>query len=449
MSCRILWAVALVVAALLQTQVSPVAADTASATTITAIVVGGAHACALTSEGNVWCWGANADGQLGNGTTTDSSVPVYVSGLPHGITAISGGGRHTCALTSNGRIKCWGHNDSGELGVGTTISSSVPMDAIGLTSGINAIAAGGDHTCSLTSDGAVKCWGADFSAGLFTATTPYASVPFDVVGLADGVAAVSAGDFHTCALTDGGLVKCWGNNDYGQLGDGTTTGSAIPVAVAGLPTGILAIAAGVEHTCALTRSGGIECWGANYWGQLGNGTMSETGVLTPVGVQGLSTGVIAIATGSAHTCALTSAGAVKCWGYKYMGALGNGTTGRAGFPTPVDVVGLSSGITAISAGSGLACALTSGGAVKCWGANYFGGLGDGTTRDSLVPVDVDFAAQRPPLTDAAVAGSHEGPADIPLLPVLAGLGGGIALLARRRVVPAPHPVEGKQTDPGS
>jgi alpha-tubulin suppressor-like RCC1 family protein len=331
----------------------------------TAIAVGGQHTCALTIGGGVKCWGNNTHSQLGDGTATSRTTPVDVIGLGSGVVAIAAGGWHTCALTAGGGVKCWGSNSHGQLGDGTATSRTTPVDVIGLGSGVVAIAAGSWHTCALTAGGGVKCWGSNFYGQLGDWTTTDRTTPVDVIGLGSRVVAIAAtptatvvGGWHTCALTVGGGVKCWGWNMYGQLGDGTTTSRTTPVDVIGLGSGVVAIAAGGHHTCALTTGGGVKCWGWGSGGQLGDGT-------TPVDVIGLGSGVVAIAAGGWHTCALTAGGGVKCWGDNTHGQLGDGTTTSR--RTPVDVIGLGSGVVAIAAGGNHTCALTTSGGVKCWG----------------------------------------------------------------------------------
>ncbi len=348
-----------------------------------AISASSAHTCALTSAGAVKCWGENSDGQLGDGTTTNKTTPVEVSGLSSGVKAISAGRDQTCAVTSAGGVKCWGYNKFGQVGDGTTTNKTTPVEVSGLSSGVAAISAGGLHTCALTSGGGVQCWGNNEFGQLGEETN--ATTPVEVSGLASGVAAISAGGHHTCALTSAGGVKCWGENSNGQLGDGTTMNKTTPVEVSGLSSGVAAISAGEEHTCALTSAGGVKCWGYNHDGQLGDGT--TTNKTTPVEVSGLSSGVKAISAGGDYTCALTTAGKVKCWGYSRDGQLGDGS--ETSSTTPVEVSGLTA--SAISAGGSHACALTSAGGVDCWGDNYFGELGDGTEGEetnSTTPVEV-------------------------------------------------------------
>ncbi len=351
---------------------------------VAAVAAGGDHTCALLTTGGVKCWGWNYYGQLGDGTTAQRSVPVDVVGLGSGVAAIAACYLHTCALTTINGAKCWGWNEYGQLGDGTTTSRSTPVDVVGLGSGVAAIAAGEEHTCALLTTGGVKCWGRNRDGQLGDGTTSPRITPVDVVGLASGAAAVAAGYFHTCALLTTGGVKCWGGNWFGQLGDGTTTDRSTPVDVVGLGSGAAAIAAGEVHTCALLTTGGVKCWGYNGYGQLGDGTRTQRS--TPVDVVGLGSGAAAIAAGGSHTCALLTTGGVKCWGRNEYGQLGDGTTTQRS--TPVDVVGLGSGTAAIAAGYGHTCALLTAGGVKCWGADHYGQLGLGTTIFSATPIDV-------------------------------------------------------------
>lgn len=341
----------------------------------TAVVTGAQHTCALTTGGAVKCWGHNGRGQLGDGTTTDRSYGVPVSGLSSGVTAIATGGWHTCALTTAGAVKCWGFNVFGQLGDGTSTNRTSPVDVSGLTSGVTSIAAGLWQTCAVTSGGAVKCWGFNSDGQLGDATTTSRTTPVAVSGLSSGITAVSAGGWHTCALTSASGVKCWGDNFYGQLGDGSTNDRTTPVDVSGLTSGVASIEVGENHSCAVTTAGGAKCWGQNDSGQIGDG--STTSRSSPVDVSGLTSGVASIAGGGAHTCARTTGSGAKCWGWDSWGQLGDGsTTGFLEYRTTADnVSGLTSGVSAISTGSGHSCALTSGGVIRCWGWNSVGQLG--------------------------------------------------------------------------
>lgn len=350
---------------------------------------GEAHTCALTPAGGVKCWGKNMGGQLGDGTAQTAPpfgrlMPVNVVGLASGVSAVSAGSDHTCALTQSGEVLCWGNNGYGQLGDGTTSNRYTPVNVSGLTSGVIAISAGFWHTCALTQAGAVKCWGWNHNGQLGDGTTTQRLTPVTVSGLGSGVGAISAGAYHTCALSQAGGLKCWGNNTSGQVGDGSTTQRLGPVGVFGLSSGVLAVNSGYWHTCAVTATYGLKCWGENETGELGDG--STTRRLTPVDVSGLTGGVSAFDTGRTHTCARTQAGQFKCWGSNVYGELGDGSTTHR--LTPVNVIGLAAGARADSAGSWFTCSLTLAGGVSCWGNNDWGELGDGTTTERHSPVDV-------------------------------------------------------------
>jgi alpha-tubulin suppressor-like RCC1 family protein len=340
---------------------------------VSKIAAGNSHSCALIS-GGVKCWGSNIYGQIGDGSTTPRSTPVDVTGLASGVSAIATSSNHTCALTSSNGVKCWGYNLHGQLGDNSTTNRLTPVDVSGLTSGVIAISAGYYYTCALTSSGGLKCWGYNNNGQLGNGATTQSLTPVDVTGLTSGVLAISAGFDHGCALTSIGGVKCWGFNGLGELGDTTTTTPRLtPVDVSGLSSGVSAITTGDDHSCALTSSGGVKCWGYNIYGQLGNNTTTNSSV--PVDVSGLVSGVSAVAAGANHNCALTGSG-VQCWGNNTYGQVGNGSTAQQ--LTSVSVTGLSSGVSAIATGASHSCALTSGGGMKCWGYNSYGQIGDGT-----------------------------------------------------------------------
>ena len=350
-------------------QASMVAAASASR-----VAAGSSHTCAVTSTGALWCWGDNQSGQLGDGTTTSRSTPVAVTGLASGVVAVAGGMYHTCALTGGGAVLCWGGNAGGQLGDGTTTSRSTPGAVSGLSTGVAGISAGSSHTCALTTAGAVWCWGQNAMGQLGDGSVFTRFTPVPASGLESGVVAIAAGYAHTCALTNGGAVWCWGANWYGALGDGTTTSRSSPVAVSGLGSGVSALTAGYYHTCALSSGGGLSCWGSNFRGQLGDGTTTDRSV--PAAVSGLGSGVTAVDGGEHYTCALTAAGTVSCWGANSYGSLGDGTTTDRSLPVPV--AGLGGGVAGIAAGYGHTCAVTAAGAVWCWGYNGSGQVGDAT-----------------------------------------------------------------------
>lgn len=342
--------------------------------------------CAVTFAGALKCWGANGYGQLGDGTTITQSVPVDVLGLSSGVSEVSAGWYHTCALMGYGSVKCWGWNAWGQVGDGSHGNSySSPVNVSGL-SGVVQVSAGAEHTCALLSAGGVKCWGDNYYGELGDGSWTDRYAPVDVFGLTSGVRDISSGKHHTCALMSYGGVKCWGWNPSGQIGNGSHANQInYPVDVSGLTSGVIQVSAGAEHTCALMNYGSVKCWGKNSYGQLGDNTWTDK--YMPASVVGLGATANKISAGENHSCALTTSGGLKCWGWNIFGQLGNGSYGNS-INTPVEVSGLASGVSDVSAGGIHTCALLTTGAVKCWGDNYYGELGDGSWVDRYMPVDV-------------------------------------------------------------
>ena len=346
------------------------------------VSAGLSHACGVTSLGAVKCWGTSVHGELGNGSTTESAAPVDVVGLSSGALGVAVGDAHSCAITAAGAVKCWGRGLVGALGNGSTIDSLVPVDVVGLSSGVVAISAGSSQTCAVTEAGALKCWGWNSDGQIGNDSTIDSPVPATVVGLSTGVRAVSVGGHHACAVTTQGAVVCWGDNYQGELGDGSTKDSLVPVSVVGLSSGVLSVSAGSEHSCAVTDGGALRCWGWNAGSQLGNGSTMSSPV--PVAVGGLSSGVVGVAAATLHTCALTQLGAVECWGANFLGHLGNGSTIDSS--APGEVVGLSTGVLTVASGAAYTCAIPAVGAVKCWGSIF---LDDGTNKPAYTTLPVD------------------------------------------------------------
>lgn len=297
---------------------------------------GGAHTCALTSAGTAYCWGNNAYGQLGDSSTASRNAPVQVSG---GLTftSIDAGASHTCALTSAGMAYCWGRNNRGQLGNGSTTGSTVP---IAVTGGLtfDLVAAGGfsiGHTCGLTDFGAAYCWGDNERGQLGTGASDLNAHAFPVLvsgglvfeGLTAGLGR------HSCGRTAVGKAYCWGENTYGALGNRSRKDSAVPVAVAGNHKFEQLIAGGfIGHTCGAIGSGAAYCWGENERGQVGDGTTRDR--MTPRAVSG-GLVFLSIDAGFRHTCGRAATGIVYCWGSSGAGQLGNNTNSLSKVPAKV------------------------------------------------------------------------------------------------------------------
>ncbi|MDX2193514.1 MAG: hypothetical protein NW201_09165 [Gemmatimonadales bacterium] len=362
------------------------------------VSAGADHSCAIGSNGITYCAGSNGAGQLGDGTTTNRSIPVAVAGPPGVVfMQVATGGAHTCAVSAAGAAYCWGRNDSGQLGDGTTTQRLGPVAVVApVGTTFIQVAASQLYSCGVTAAGAIYCWGDNQNGQLGDGTTTQRSTPV-AVAAPEGASFVQvttgAIGFHTCGVTVEGAAYCWGFNGNGQLGDGTTaTRRLTPVGVAA-PGGVRfsQVAAGQDHSCGVTAAGVVYCWGANGNGQLGDGT-SATRRRTPVAVVAPAAVSFAqVVTGKAHSCGVTGSGAAYCWGANPDGVLGDGTTLQR--TTPVAVVS-PAGVTFSQLATGLShtCGMTPTAATYCWGSNLFGRLGDGTTTERSTPVAVAVPA---------------------------------------------------------
>ena len=346
------------------------------------IAAGLLHTCAI-SEERVSCWGSNEFGQLGNGSEGGKRLaPVAVKrGTSEfaEVTALAAGWNHTCAVSS-GSAYCWGSNEYGQLGDGSTTNSPSPaaVPKVSSTVGVvTAITAGTDHTCALA-DGVVRCWGRNNVGQLGSGSDSLEETEPQRVENLDNVTALAAGAGHTCAVS-AKLVFCWGHNAAGQLGDGSKIDRKLPGLVKNLDN-VTAIVAGLAHTCALSN-GTVHCWGKNKYGQVGDGTTTDT--LVPV-LLGRLVAVTALGAGTNHTCAF-SKGVVSCWGFNLHGQLGDGSTNDRSSPVAVkDGANLLHDVTALAGGQLHTCAqLVS--AVYCWGNNTNLQLGAGLPSDSTIP----------------------------------------------------------------
>jgi alpha-tubulin suppressor-like RCC1 family protein len=337
--------------------------------------IGSDNLCALTPTRGVRCWGRSA----GTGHRGFAASPVDVVGLEQGVRGLAAGWGFTCALLDDDSLSCWGRNDAGQLGDGSTYTGSEPVTPIGLPS-VRAVAAGGGHTCAITQDRTAWCWGANGWGQLGDGTEVQRSVPGPVRGLDAGVVDIASGYQHSCALLDDGAVRCWGANERGQLGDRTTERRSLPVAVAGLPpTVAIEAGAGADHTCALTVEGTVWCWGANEGGSLGVASNVEFRS-SPVQIQGLPGPVSTIAVSEFNACAITDEGAAYCWGDPEV--LGRSTIFDSGSTEPVLMEQLPRAMAAFAIGNTNGCVLSTDGTLRCWGQNGDGQLGTGTEGGS-------------------------------------------------------------------
>ena len=354
------------------------------------LALGGAHSCVLNDDGRVRCWGSHQYGQLGTasiaaGPGARSMVPVVVDDVLDAV-RIDSGHFHSCAIHVDGAVSCWGHGGFGQLGTGAADDQSAPA-RVTLPEPAVALALGEGHSCARLASRRVACWGRNDFGQLGDESSEPRLAPAIVPQLGD-VVAIGAGRDHTCALRRGGTVVCWGAGYEGQLGTGDRVDSRNhPAPVPGLAS-VQAIAIGSAHGCALDESGAVACWGRNDGRQIGDGTGGEPADVAraPVRVAGIE-GARSIAAGARHTCALLEAGTIRCWGYNGFGQLGDGSDEeREG---PVEVTGLT-GATGLALGVRHGCAFGPEGAIFCWGRNHEGQLGDGTTEARHAPVRVEL-----------------------------------------------------------
>ena len=365
------------------------------------IASGTDHTCTIRDDATVWCWGWNFSSQLARNITSPaySSTPIQVPpSKVSGAQSVAAGDGHTCALLANSQVKCWGDGDGAQLGNGASFDAVNPvsvMVSLGPDGApfedVEAIAAGRKHTCALKTGGTVWCWGDNRSSQMGLPWSNGGQLTPRMVSQLDSVVAISAGGDTTCALLSDTSVKCWGSNNDGALGIGTyrVTSSETPLNVVRSETdnralnNVVAISVGDNHTCILDASRHASCWGYNGTGQLGNnpalGTTPFAATSAPVRVDSdeeFST----ISAGGLHTCAiLESTKAVQCWGNNNKGQLGDGTTKNR--DRPVAVSGDGNANVELGLGARFSCSLASNAAIRCWGLNNHGELGNGTTNN--------------------------------------------------------------------
>jgi alpha-tubulin suppressor-like RCC1 family protein len=364
--------------------------------TFRTIDAGSYHTCAVTQNELSYCWGFNQDGQLGTGSTTASTAPASVSG-GFAFRQVSGGKYHSCAVTLSGDGYCWGSNLEGQLGAESDLRSTSPiLNARAIT--FSQLSVGRAHSCGLTLIGVAFCWGSNIAGQLGSVTQTTSVDTAGYVLRSPLFQRIASGGFHNCGLDLANQAYCWGFNDQGQAGNGTTA-TIFPDTTAAAPDWVIPVSggltfdsltAGYKHTCALTAAGAAYCWGDNTYGQLGNGTTTRS--LVPVAVSGGIT-FAALSAGFYHTCGVATTGEAYCWGRNTPnslqesvgGQIGDGTTTSRNVPTAV-----SGGLVfqSISAGEVSTCGVTTAHLAYCWGDNEYGQLGTGNTTSFQVPTKI-------------------------------------------------------------
>lgn len=369
-----------------------------------AVSSGGSHSCAILDDGTVSCWGYNFEQELGYGDANQYGEgrdrylpPAFPIQLGSGKKArsISVNYSHSCALLNDSSIKCWGQNNFGQLGYGDTVKRGVPPE-VGINLGAGqravAIATGFAHTCAIREDGGVVCWGSNASGQLgYGDSRSRLQAPMEAINLGGMRAkALQLGAYHSCVLLEDDQVKCWGDNSYGQTGQGSVQINLAPSARAlDFGSGLKAreLAVGSYHTCALLQDGSARCWGRNQSGQLGYGDLDDRRLPPQIGLDfGAGQNAIHLSAGLAHTCAVMSDKSVQCWGGNEEGQLGYGDLINRSEP-PQLAVPLQSerAVASLSAGRLHACVIFDDATLKCWGSNTYGQLGTGKIVEGSTP----------------------------------------------------------------
>ena len=408
---------------------------TANLTNINSINSSNNHSVALKNDGTVWAWGQNQYGQLGNNTTTNSSIPVQVkddtgNGFLTDVKFVAAGTSHSLAVKNDGTVWAWGYNYYGQLGNNTTTNSYIPVqvkDAAGtgflILTDVKAVVAGNSHSLAVKNDGTAWAWGNNQYGQLGNNTTTNSFMPVQVkdaagTGFLTDIKVIAAGSYNYLVAKNDGTLWAWGNNGSGQLGNGTLTHSSIPVQVkdatgTGFLTGITDMASGANQSLAVKNDGTLWAWGYNGDGRLGDGTTIQS--LIPVQVKdgtgnSFLTDVKDVSTGNSHSLAVKNDGTVWAWGTNYYGELGESTYTNSSKPVQVKDAagtGLLAGITTVAAGNCYSLSVKNDGTVWAWGDSQYGQLGDNTTTQKNKPVQVKDAAGADLLTDvkAVAAGT--------------------------------------------
>ena len=357
------------------------------------VSVGDSHACAIIVGGKVLkCWGKNHYGQLGTGSDKPpQSAPVEILfESDKSVRSISAGTDHSCAILNDHSLQCWGNNQYGQVGDGSTQPRFSPTSVnLGENRTAKMVSTGNGHTCAILDDDSLKCWGDNQygQIGIGNNKTPQLSPTAVLLGDDVNAKMISLGNYHTCAMLDNYSVKCWGDNSYGQLGDESTTKRNLPTPVnLGENRTALAIDTGGDHTCAHLDNHALLCWGLNDNGQLGDGTTTNRPSPTTVNLRSLYPPE-ALALGHRHSCILLGNGTPKCWGANDKKQLGDGDTVPKSIPVTPNL-GSQTTARIIKSGSKHTCAIIEDDSLVCWGDNDSGQLGDGTTEPRSLPITV-------------------------------------------------------------